>query len=87
MRDVRDDRLGPPRLVAVALVHLALGSDVVLEIGAAEVGVDVAQVAEYRVEMVVEDAVAGSAVRALKQAHPYEEPAWDLIALVTGEPG
>ena len=42
----------------------------------------VEQVAEYRVEMVCERAVVGAAVAAMKQAHPYEEPAWDLVALV-----
>lgn len=36
-------------------------------------------VSEYRVEMVCEDAVADSVIAALRQAHPYEEPAFDLI--------
>lgn len=37
---------------------------------------------EWRVEMICQDAVAAAAVAALKQAHPYEEPAFDLIRLV-----
>lgn len=36
-------------------------------------------VAEYRVEMVCEDAVIHAVVEALRQAHPYEEPAFDVI--------
>ena len=47
----------------------------------------VEQVEEYRVEMVCERAVVGAAVAAMKQAHPYEEPAWDVIELVTELPG
>ena len=42
------------------------------------------QVAEYRVEMVVDDSCARAVVDAMIAAHPYEEPAWDLVALVTG---
>jgi hypothetical protein len=38
-------------------------------------------VAEYRVEMVCEDELVKKAVAALKLAHPYEEPAYDLIKL------
>jgi len=37
---------------------------------------------EYRVEMVCEDDVVDSVVTALRLAHPYEEPAFDLIRLV-----
>ena len=33
-------------------------------------------VAEYRVEMVVEDKLIAKALDALKAAHPYEEPAY-----------
>ena len=36
-------------------------------------------VSEYRVEMVCEDALADSVIDALLEAHPYEEPAFDLI--------
>lgn len=39
-------------------------------------------VAEYRVEMVCEPQFIKSAVAALLAAHPYEEPAWDVVALV-----
>ena len=44
----------------------------------------VEQVAEYRVEMVCEPAVMNAVVAALLSAHPYEEPAWQVVALVTG---
>ena len=42
---------------------------------------DVERVAEYRVEMVCEDHLIEQVVAALKQAHPYEEPAYDVIRL------
>jgi hypothetical protein len=45
------------------------------------------QVAEYRVEMVCADALIGDVVRALRQAHPYEEPAYDVMQVVTEFPG
>nr|WP_156872959.1 NGG1p interacting factor NIF3 [Ketobacter sp. MCCC 1A13808] len=38
-------------------------------------------VEEFRVEMVCEDAIVKAAVTALKLAHPYEEPAYDLWKL------
>lgn len=38
-------------------------------------------VAEFRVELVCEDASIQSAVVALKQAHPYEEPAYEVYRL------
>ncbi|UXD87243.1 NGG1p interacting factor NIF3 [Thalassolituus hydrocarboniclasticus] len=38
-------------------------------------------VEEYRVEMVCEDACIRAAVQALKAAHPYEEPAYDVWQL------
>lgn len=38
-------------------------------------------VEEYRVELVCDDALIRSAVAALKQAHPYEEPAYDVWQL------
>jgi hypothetical protein len=37
---------------------------------------------EYKVEMVVGDAQLEAAVRALIEAHPYETPAYQVIALV-----
>jgi hypothetical protein len=42
----------------------------------------VEQVEEYRVELVCDDATVRLAVAALLDAHPYEEPAWDVVALV-----
>jgi dinuclear metal center YbgI/SA1388 family protein len=44
-----------------------------------EVG-DVVRVPETRVEMVVPAARRAAVVRALRAAHPYEEPAFDLLA-------
>ncbi len=44
-------------------------------------------VAEYRVEMVCEAAFIQAAMAALLAAHPYETPAWDVVALVTELPG
>lgn len=38
---------------------------------------------EYRVEMVCESEFIREAVAALKQAHPYEEPAYDVTRLET----
>ncbi len=43
---------------------------------------EVELVAEYRVEMVCESQCVRAAVAALLDAHPYEEPAWDVVALV-----
>lgn len=39
-------------------------------------------VTEYRVEMVCEKALIGKVVRALKRAHPYEMPAYDVVELM-----
>ena len=39
-------------------------------------------VAEYRVELVCADDCLRAAVTALRNAHPYEEPAYDVIQLV-----
>lgn len=36
---------------------------------------------EYRVEMVCDAPVIQTVVDAMKQAHPYEEPAYDVIRL------
>jgi len=41
-------------------------------------------VSEYRVEMVCEVRLVKAVVAALLDAHPYEEPAWDVVAMVTG---
>jgi len=41
------------------------------------------RVMEYRVEMVCAAGYVKASVEALIEAHPYEEPAWDLVALVT----
>ena len=36
---------------------------------------------EYRIELVCEDSLIHSAVSAMKLAHPYEEPAYDVWRL------
>lgn len=41
------------------------------------------QVAEWKVEMVVEAALVEPALQALHRAHPYETPAFDLWPLMT----
>lgn len=38
-------------------------------------------VTEYKVEMVCDDQHIQSAIEALKKAHPYEEPAYDVFKL------
>jgi hypothetical protein len=38
-------------------------------------------VSEYRVEMVCEDRIIKDVVEALRQSHPYEEPAYDVVKL------
>jgi hypothetical protein len=43
-------------------------------------------VPEYRVEMVCEAHCIERVVSALLEAHPYEEPAWDLVAMVSEFP-
>jgi len=40
------------------------------------------RVAEFRVETVVPTAIAGDVVHALLAAHPYEEVAYELYAIV-----
>ncbi len=40
------------------------------------------EVEEERIEVVVESSLAGSAVKSMRAAHPYEEPAFDLIRLI-----
>ncbi|MBU6954297.1 MULTISPECIES: YqfO family protein [unclassified Hahella] len=42
---------------------------------------EVELVEEYKVELVVEDALIASVVAAMKLAHPYEEPAYDVYRL------
>ena len=39
-------------------------------------------VTEWRVEMVVDDASIAASVTALKTAHPYETPAYDVIKVL-----
>jgi hypothetical protein len=39
------------------------------------------QVLEYRVEMICDDDLIEAVVVALKRAHPYEEPAYDVMRL------
>ncbi len=39
-------------------------------------------VSEWRVEMVVNDAAINKVIAALKQAHPYETPAYDVIKVL-----
>ncbi len=39
------------------------------------------RVPEYRVELVVEEERVDAVVAALREAHPYEEVAFDLIRL------
>lgn len=40
------------------------------------------QVDEWKVELVLESALAAQVVAALRTAHPYEEPAFELSVLV-----
>lgn len=44
-------------------------------------------VPEYRVEMVCGEGAIKAAVQALLEAHPYEEPAWHVLQMVTELPG
>ena len=39
-------------------------------------------VTEYRVELVCEERCIRDVVQALKQTHPYEEPAYDVMAIL-----
>lgn len=47
---------------------------------------EVEMVVEYRVEMVCAAQRIKQAVANMLRAHPYEEPAWDVVALVTELP-
>ncbi len=38
-------------------------------------------VAEYRVELVCDDTLIQQAITAMKAAHPYEEPAYDVLKM------
>ena len=40
-------------------------------------------VQEYRVELLVKQESKKAVITAMKQAHPYEEPAWSMWALVS----
>lgn len=42
---------------------------------------EIERVEEYRVELVCQDELIGAAVAALRKAHPYEEPAYDVTRL------
>ena len=42
------------------------------------------RVAEYRVEMICEDACVDAVTAALRAAHPYEEPAFDYVDIQAG---
>jgi hypothetical protein len=42
----------------------------------------VEKVAEYRVEMVCSDACVEAVIEALRIAHPYEEPAFDIVQTI-----
>ena len=43
---------------------------------------EIETVAEYRVEMLCEESRLKAVVSALRDAHPYEEPAFEVIQLV-----
>ncbi|MGC9385424.1 MAG: NGG1p interacting factor NIF3 [Hydrogenovibrio sp.] len=40
------------------------------------------RVNEYRVEMVMQENLATEVIQALKRAHPYEAPAYEVMALI-----
>lgn len=63
--------LGEGQFQAGTGAHPAIGEVGVLE-----------KVPEYRVEMICESAHIKAAVAALRLAHPYEEPAFDVIELI-----
>ncbi len=47
---------------------------------------EVERVAEYKVEMVCSEESVAAVVAAMIAAHPYEEPAWDVVRTVTDLP-
>lgn len=46
----------------------------------------VERVSEYRVELVCDASSIAAVVAALKSAHPYEEPAFDILQVITSLP-
>ena len=46
---------------------------------------EIEMVDEYKVEMICEDHIIEQAVSTLKQAHPYEEPAYETYRILTHE--
>lgn len=50
-----------------------------------EVG-QVHQLPEFKLEILVEDDCLAAVVQALLQAHPYEQPAWDAVQVITDLP-
>lgn len=44
---------------------------------------EVERVSEYRVEVLVESSVMADTIKALRSAHPYEEPAFEIMPLVS----
>jgi len=44
---------------------------------------EIHKVAEYKVEMVVDDKLISSIVGALLLSHPYEEPAYEIYKLIS----
>ena len=42
----------------------------------------VEKVVEYKVEMVCDEICLSEVIKALKQSHPYEEPAFDAVKLM-----
>ena len=42
---------------------------------------EIERINEYKVEMVCEDNLISDVIAAMKQAHPYEEPAYDVWKL------
>jgi len=44
---------------------------------------EIHKVAEYKVEMVVDDKLISSIVKALLLSHPYEEPAYEIYKLIS----
>ena len=42
---------------------------------------------EYRVETIVTDDAVPAVLAALKGAHPYEEPAYDLVRIIAAADG
>lgn len=43
---------------------------------------EVEQAEEYKVEMVCEDGLINAVLDELRRAHPYEEPAYDVVRLL-----